>query len=183
MVADTIKYTRQETKRVNKKKEVKNMSNNADDIAAFMDELTASRPAPTGRGPQTRYETLKPNFGEIYRNFALVSFNKVESDLNGENYCLRMVNLENGRRTKIYLGGYERNDFERFVSNNNIITEGDEGKKVYNLPVKIDFLRQKEESKKNPGRTFNTFNALPRGAIARDELPEVPADQIVDDSE
>lgn len=159
------------------------MSNNADDIAAFMDELTASRPAPTGRGPQTRYETLKPNFGEIYRNFALVSFNKVESDLNGENYCLRMVNLENGRRTKIYLGGYERNDFERFVNNNNIITEGDEGKKVYNLPVKIDFLRQKEESKKNPGRTFNTFNALPRGAIARDELPEVPADQIVDDSE
>ena len=59
-------------------------------------------------------------------------------------------------------------------------SDGDDGKKVYNLPVKIDFLRAQEESKKNPGRKFNTFNALPRGAIARDELPEVPADQIVD---
>jgi len=160
------------------------MSNNADDIAAFMDELTASRPAPSSnRGPQTRYDTIKPTFGEIYRNYALVSFNKVDSDLNGENYCLRMVNLENGRREKVYLGGYERNDFERFINNNNIITEGDDGKKVYHLPVKIDFLRQKEESKKNPGRTFNTFNALPRGSITRDELPEVPADQVVSDDE
>jgi hypothetical protein len=161
------------------------MSNNADDIAAFMDELTASRPATSSsnRGPQTRYDTIKPNFGEIYRNYALVSFNKVDSDLNGENYCLRMVNLENGRREKVYLGGYERNDFERFINNNDIITEGDDGKKVYHLPVKIDFLRQKEESKKNPGRTFNTFNALPRGSITRDELPEVPADQVVSDDE
>ena len=153
---------------------------NADEIAAFMDELTASRPAPASRGPQTRYEVLKPEFGQIYRNYALVSFNKVDSDLNGENYCLRMVNLDTSRREKVYLGGYERNDFERFINNNNIITDGEDGKKVYHLPVKIDFLRAQEESKKNPGRKFNTFNALPRGAISREELPEVPADQIVD---
>jgi|TARA_R110000803_G_scaffold92161_3_gene159666 hypothetical protein len=159
--------------------EMKNMEN-ADEIAAFMTELTANRPAQASRGPQTRYEVLKPTFGQIYRNYALVSFNKVDSELNGENYCLRMVNLDTDRREKIYLGGYERNDFERFITQNDIITDGDDGKKVYNLPVKIDFLRAQEESKKNPGRKFNTFNALPRGAITREELPEVPADQIVD---
>lgn len=161
---------------------MKNMEN-ADEIAAFMTELTATRPAQASRGPQTRYEVLKPTFGEIYRNYALVSFNKVDSELNGENYCLRMVNLDTDRREKIYLGGYERNDFERFITENDIVTDGDDGKKVYNLPVKIDFLRAQEESKKNPGRKFNTFNALPRGAITRDELPDVPADQIVEDAE
>ena len=61
---------------------MKNMEN-ADEIAAFMTELTANRPAQASRGPQTRYEVLKPTFGQIYRNYALVSFNKVDSELNG----------------------------------------------------------------------------------------------------
>lgn len=157
---------------------------NADEIAAFMEELNANRPQRSGSsGPKTRYDTLKPEFGTIYRDYAMVSFNTVESDLNGENVCVRMVNLSNGRREKMYLGGYELKDFERLVASNDIVTVDDDGKKTYHLPLKISFLRQKEESKKNPGRTFNTFGMIPNGAIAREELPEVPADQVVSDDE
>lgn len=156
------------------------MSKKADEIAAFMEELENSRPDTGSQRRGATYDTLKPDFGAINRNYAVVSFNHGTSPLGADSVVVRMVNLETGRREKIYLQSYEINDWERFVKNNDIVTteETEDGeKKVYNLPVVIDWLRQKEESQKNPGRHYKTFNALVRGAVTRDDLPDYHEDQ------
>jgi len=155
---------------------------NADEIAAFMTELENNRPARATSGRRgATYDILKPEFGAIYRNYAIVSFNQQESPLGADSIVVRMVNLDTGRREKIYLQSFEINDWERFVKNNDIVTqetqEDGSEKNVYNLPVVVDFLKQKEESTKNPGRFYKSFNAIVRGAITRDELPEYHEDQ------
>ena len=129
------------------------MSNNADEIAAFMNELEESRPARAAGGRRgATYDILKPEFGKIYRNYAILSFNHGTSPLGAESVVVRMVNMDTGRREKIYLQSYEIQDWDRFVKNNEIVTvsEEEDGKKNYNLPVLCDFLKQKEESQKNP---------------------------------
>ena len=97
---------------------------NADEIAAFMQELETNRPARATSGRRgATYDILKPEFGAIYRNYAIVSFNQQVSPLGADSIVVRMVNLDTGRREKIYLQSFEINDWERFVKNNDIITE------------------------------------------------------------
>jgi hypothetical protein len=166
------------------------------EIEEFYAELEANKPEQASRGPQTRYDTWKTEFGTIYRNYALVSFNDLTSPLGTESTVLRMVALDGnsgdheiGRRVKVYLTSYERNDFYRYVKNNEIVTisEEDADKKVYNLPVTIDFLRDKQQSTKHEDRQFKVFSMLVRdtdSATIREALPEIPADQIaVEDPE
>ena len=166
------------------------------EIEEFYAELEANKPEQPSRGPQTRYDTWKTEFGTIYRNYALVSFNDLTSPLGTESTVLRMVALDGnsgdheiGRRVKVYLTSYERNDFYRYVKNNDIVTisEEDADKKVYNLPVTIDFLRDKQQSTKHEDRQFKVFSMLVRdteSATIREALPDIPADQIaVEDEE
>ena len=163
-----------------RKTKVKKMSNNADEIAAFMNELEESRPARAASGRRgATYDILKPEFGKIYRNYAILSFNHGTSPLGAESVVVRMVNMDTGRREKIYLQSYEIQDWDRFVKNNEIVTvsEEEDGKKNYNLPVLCDFLKQKEESQKNPGRFYKSFNAIARGPVSRDDLPDFHEDQ------
>ncbi|MHA1289943.1 MAG: hypothetical protein ACTSPB_21385 [Candidatus Thorarchaeota archaeon] len=155
-------------------------NNNADEIAAFMNELEESRPAKSGGRRGATYDILKPEFGQIYRNYAIVSFNHGTSPLGADSVVVRMVNMDTGRREKIYLQSYEIQDWERFVRNNEVVTEEtteDGVKKTYNLPVLCDFLKQKEESQKNPGRFYKSFNAIARGPVDRDTLPDYHEDQ------
>lgn len=156
-------------------------NNNAEEIAAFMNELEETRPARTGTGRRgATYDILKPEFGQIYRNYAILSFNHGTSPLGADSVVVRMVNMDTGRREKIYLQSYEIQDWDRFVKNNEIVTveTTDDGeKKNYNLPVLCDFLKQKEESQKNPGRFYKSFNAIGRGAVSRDDIPDYHEDQ------
>lgn len=80
-------------------------NNNAEEIAAFMNELEETRPARTGTGRRgATYDILKPEFGQIYRNYAILSFNHGTSPLGADSVVVRMVNMDTGRR-------------ERFTSN------------------------------------------------------------------
>lgn len=157
------------------------MSNtNADEIAAFMNELEETRPARVGGRRGATYDILKPEFGAIYRNYAILSFNHGTSPLGADSVVVRMVNMDTGRREKIYLQSYEIQDWDRFVKNNDVVTEetSEDGvKKTYNLPILCDFLKQKEESQKNPGRFYKSFNAIARGPVSRDDLPDYHEDQ------
>ena len=61
------------------------MSNtNADEIAAFMNELEETRPARVGGRRGATYDILKPEFGAIYRNYAILSFNHGTSPLGAD---------------------------------------------------------------------------------------------------
>ena len=155
-------------------------NNNAEAIAAFMNELEETRPARTVGRRGATYDILKPEFGEIYRNYAILSFNQQMSPLGADSVVVRMVNMETGRREKIYLQSFEIQDWDRFVKSNDVVTEetSEDGvKKTYNLPILCDFLKQKEESQKNPGRFYKSFNAIARGPVSRDDLPDYPEDQ------
>jgi hypothetical protein len=175
----------QKTKR---KQKVKNMS----DVEAFLNELEqinddrkSERAA--ARGPRTVYDVIKPEMGKVYQGYTLVSFNETQSPLGSESICLRLVapgndgEPEAGRRVKFYVNGYEKQDFERFVRQNNLVTKNDEDDgNTYHLPVKLDFLRKMNESQKNAGRTFKSFHGIIRdadSAALREALPEVPEDQ------
>jgi hypothetical protein len=170
-----------------RKQKVKNMS----DVEAFLNELEnidndrkAERAA--SRGPRTVYDVIKPEMGKVYQGYTLVSFNETTSPLGSESICVRLVapgndgESEAGRRVKFYVNGYEKQDFERFVKQNNIVTANDDGGNDYNLPVKLDFLRKMNDSQKNAGRTFKSFHGIIRDADSealRESLPEVPEDQ------
>ena len=170
-----------------RKLKVKNMS----DVEAFLNELEtidndrkAERAA--NRGPRTVYDVIKPEMGKVYQGYTLVSFNETTSPLGSESICVRLVapgndgESEAGRRVKFYVNGYEKQDFERFINQNNIVTANDEGGNDYNLPVKLDFLRKMNDSQKNAGRTFKSFHGIIRdadSAAIREALPAVPEDQ------
>jgi len=162
------------------------------DVEAFLNELEsidndrkAERAA--ARGPRTVYEVIKPEMGKVYQNYTLVSFNETTSPLGSESICLRLVapgndgEAEAGRRVKFYVNGYEKQDFERFVRQNNLVTKNDEDDgNTYHLPVQLDFLRKMNDSAKNAGRTFKSFHGIIRNADSealRESLPEVPEDQ------
>jgi len=167
---------------------VKNMS----DVEQFLNELEtmneerkAERAA--SRGPRTVYEVIKPEMGKVYQGYTLVSFNETTSPLGSESICLRLVapgnegEAEAGRRVKFYVNGYEKQDFERFINQNNLVTQNDDDDgSTYHLPVKLDFLRKMNDSQKNAGRTFKSFHGIIRDADAaalRESLPSVPEDQ------
>ena len=167
---------------------VKNMS----DVETFLNELEtinderkAERAA--SRGPRTVYEVIKPEMGKVYQGYTLVSFNETTSPLGSESICPRLVapgnegEAEAGRRVKFYVNGYEKQDFERFINQNNLVTKNDEDDgSTYHLPVKLDFLRKMNDSQKNAGRTFKSFHGIIRDADAdalRAALPDVPEDQ------
>ncbi len=169
-------------------KMVKNMS----DVEQFLNELEtmneerkAERAA--SRGPRTVYEVIKPEMGKVYQGYTLVSFNETTSPLGSESICLRLVapgnegEAEAGRRVKFYVNGYEKQDFERFINQNNLVTKNDDDDgSTYHLPVKLDFLRKMNDSQKNAGRTFKSFHGIIRDADAaalRESLPSVPEDQ------
>ncbi len=161
------------------------------DVDAFLSELEtidndrrAERAA--SRGPRTVYEVIKPEMGKVYAGYTLISYNETTSPLGSESMVLRCVapgndgEAEAGRRVKFYLNGYEKQDFERFVKQNNLVEAGEDGKNQYHLPVELDFLRKMNESQKNAGRTFKSFHGIIRNADSdslREALPEVPADQ------
>ena len=161
------------------------------DVEAFLNELEtidndrkAERAA--NRGPRTVYDVIKPEMGKVYQGYTLVSFNETTSPLGSESICVRLVapgndgESEAGRRVKFYVNGYEKQDFERFINQNNIVTANDEGGNDYNLPVKLDFLRKMNDSQKNAGRTFKSFHGIIRdadSAALREALPAVPEDQ------
>lgn len=172
--------------------EMKNMSKNVEnDVDAFLSELetidsTRRDESATARGPRTVYEVIKPEMGKVYSGYTLVSYNDTTSPLGSESMVLRCVAPGNegepdaGRRVKFYLNGYEKQDFERFINQNNLVESDDEGKKTYHLPVQLDFLRKMNDSQKNAGRTFKSFHGIIRDADAttlREALPEVPEDQ------
>ena len=103
------------------------------DVDAFLSELEtidndrrAERAA--SRGPRTVYEVIKPEMGKVYAGYTLISYNETTSPLGSESMVLRCVapgndgEAEAGRRVKFYLNGYEKQDFERFVKQNNITT-------------------------------------------------------------
>ena len=79
------------------------------------------------------------------------------------------------------MNGYEKQDFERFIGQNNLVTKNDDDDgSTYHLPVKLDFLRKMNDSKKHEGRTFKSFHGIIRDADAtalRESLPAVPEDQ------
>ena len=175
------------------KMEMKTMSkkNVKTDVDAFLSELEgidderkAERAAE--RGPRTVYEVIKPEMGKVYSGYTLVSYNETTSPLGSESIVMRCVAPGNegepdaGRRVKFYLNGYEKQDFERFVRQNNLVVAGEDGKNTYNLPVQLDFLRKMNESQKNAGRTFKSFHGIIRdgdSATLREALPDVPDDQ------
>ena len=161
------------------------------DVDAFLSELEtidndrrAERAAT--RGPRTVYEVIKPEMGKVYSGYTLISYNETTSPLGSESMVLRCVAPGNdgesdaGRRVKFYLNGYEKQDFERFIKQNNLVEINEDGKNQYHLPVQLDFLRKMNDSQKNAGRTFKSFHGIIRNADAdalREALPEVPADQ------
>ena len=85
--------------------------------------------------------------------------------LGSESICVRLVapgndgEAEAGRRVKFYVNGYEKQDFERFIKQNNIVTANDDGGNDYNLPVKLDFLRKNE---RQPEERWSHFQEFPR---------------------
>jgi hypothetical protein len=166
------------------KKTRKQKVNKMSDVEAFLNELEqinddrkSERAA--ARGPRTVYDVIKPEMGKVYQGYTLVSFNETQSPLGSESICLRLVapgndgEPEAGRRVK--------QDFERFVRQNNLVTKNDEDDgNTYHLPVKLDFLRKMNESQKNAGRTFKSFHGILRDTDSdaiREALPEVPEDQ------
>tara|TARA_B100000745_G_scaffold255047_1_gene177647 strand:+ start:328 stop:906 length:579 start_codon:yes stop_codon:yes gene_type:complete len=172
--------------------EMKTMSKKMNnDVDAFLSELeeidTAHKAARAdARGPRTVYEVIKPEMGKVYSGYTLVSYNETTSPLGSESLVLRCVAPGNdgesdaGRRVKFYLNGYEKQDFERFVRQNNLVVSGEDGKNTYNLPVSMDFLRKMNESQKNAGRTFKSFHGIIRdadSATLREAMPAVPDDQ------
>jgi hypothetical protein len=172
--------------------EMKTMSKNVNnDVDAFLSELeeidTAHKAARAdARGPRTVYEVIKPEMGKVYSGYTLISYNETTSPLGSESLVLRCVAPGNdgesdaGRRVKFYLNGYEKQDFERFVRQNNLVVANEDGKNTYNLPVSMDFLRKMNESQKNAGRTFKSFHGIIRdadSATLREALPAVPEDQ------
>ena len=172
--------------------EMKTMSKNENnDVDAFLSELeqidTDRKVARAeARGPRTVYEVIKPEMGKVYTGYTLISYNETTSPLGSESMVLRCVAPGNdgeaveGRRVKFYLNGYEKQDFERFAKQNNLVVADEDGKNQYNLPVSMDFLRKMNESQKNAGRTFKSFHGILRdgdSATLREALPDVPEDQ------
>ena len=172
--------------------EMKTMSKNVEnDVEAFLTELetidnTRRDERAATRGPRTVYEVIKPEMGKVYSNYTLISYNETTSPLGSESMVLRCVAPGNdgesdaGRRVKFYLNGYEKQDFERFIKQNNLVEANEEGKNTYHLPVALDFLRKMNDSQKNAGRTFKSFHGIIRNADAetlRADLPAVPEDQ------
>ena len=108
--------------------------------------------------------------GKVYAGYTLISYNETTSPLGSESMVLRCVapgndgEAEAGRRVKFYLNGYEKQDFERFVKQNNLVEAGEDGKNQYHLPVELDFLRKMNESQKNAGRIFKSFHGIIRNA-------------------
>jgi len=179
-------------KKLKTKMEMKTMSKNVEnDVEAFLTELetidnTRRDERATARGPRTVYEVIKPEMGKVYANYTLISYNETTSPLGSESMVLRCVAPGNegesdaGRRVKFYLNGYEKQDFERFIKQNNLVEANEEGKNTYHLPVELDFLRKMNDSQKNAGRTFKSFHGIIRNADAetlRADLPAVPEDQ------
>ena len=179
-------------KKLKTKMEMKTMSKNVEnDVEAFLSELetidnTRRDERAASRGPRTVYEGIKPEMGKVYSNYTLISYNETTSPLGSESMVLRCVAPGNegesdaGRRVKFYLNGYEKQDFERFIKQNNLVESDDEGKSTYHLPVALDFLRKMNDSQKNAGRTFKSFHGIIRNADAetlRADLPAVPEDQ------
>ena len=175
-------------KKLKTKMEMKTMSKNVEnDVEAFLSELetidnTRRDERAASRGARTVYEVIKPEMGKVYSN----SYNETTSPLGSESMVLRCVAPGNegesdaGRRVKFYLNGYEKQDFERFIKQNNLVESDDEGKSTYHLPVALDFLRKMNDSQKNAGRTFKSFHGIIRNADAetlRADLPAVPEDQ------
>ena len=179
-------------KKLKTKMEMKTMSKNVEnDVEAFLTELetidnTRRDERAASRGPRTVYEVIKPEMGKVYANYTLISYNETTSPLGSESMVLRCVAPGNdgesdaGRRVKFYLNGYEKQDFERFIKQNNLVEANEEGKNTYHLPVALDFLRKMNDSQKNAGRTFKSFHGIIRNADAetlRAALPAVPEDQ------
>ena len=166
----------------------KNENNDVDAFLSELEQIDTDRKVARAeaRGPRTVYEVIKPEMGKVYTGYTLISYNETTSPLGSESMVLRCVapgndgEAEAGRRVKFYLNGYEKQDFERFVKQNNLVVADEDGKNQYNLPVSMDFLRKMNESQKNAGRTFKSFHGIIRdgdSATLRESLPEVPEDQ------
>ncbi len=162
--------------------------NKTNDVDAFLQELEAinEEQGASSQRVRTVYDVMKTEAGKVYRGYILLSFNETTSPLGSESIVVRCVapgndgEPEANRRVKFYLSGYEKNDWERFISANNLVEEGEEGKNVYNFPVKVDFLRRMNESQKNPGRTFKSWHGILRDGdheALREAIPEVPEEQ------
>lgn len=104
-----------------------------------------------GSGDYEERTTLKAERDQVYSGYIVESFQNGIEGKYGENTAVRLTSPE-GEKLTLWVNGFEEEHFNSFI--------GRLSAKGIDLPVKVDFLRTQETSKKNDGRTYNMLRIM-----------------------
>ncbi len=104
-----------------------------------------------GSGEYEERTTLKAERDMVYEDYIVESFQGDIEGKYGTNTAVRVTSPD-GEKLTLWVNGFEEQHFNNFI-------ERLQAKGV-DLPVKVDFLRTQEKSKKNENRTYNMIRFM-----------------------
>lgn len=104
-----------------------------------------------GSGEYEERTTLKAERDMVYEDYIVESFQGDIEGKYGTNTAVRVTSPD-GEKLTLWVNGFEEQHFNNFIER--LQTKG------IDLPVKVDFLRTQEKSKKNENRTYNMIRFM-----------------------
>jgi len=95
--------------------------------------------------------TLKAERDTVYSDYIIESYQGDIEGKYGTNTAIRLTSAD-GEKQTLWVNGFEEQHFNNFIER--LQSKGIE------LPVKVDFLRTQEKSKKNEERTYNMIRFM-----------------------
>ena len=104
-----------------------------------------------GSGEYEERTTLKAERDTVYSDYIIESFQGDIEGKYGTNTAVRVTSPD-GEKLTLWVNGFEEQHFNSFIERLQA--------KGIDLPVKVDFLRTQEKSKKNENRTYNMIRFM-----------------------